>query len=689
MNTSTSTALSKSPPVCLVFGASGEQGRAVVEGMTDSNVTTFGFTRETHDAYLTDALGATLYTGDVQNPDDVLQALLTTKATCIFFVTTTELPSEVGQTSGCSDAAAAEYQVIVEFFHLLKQAYEQDGIARHVVMSTRDNVQKLNREILEATGDLWIDPLDDGSIVPHYTSKGRGGEYGMEYLKNISNLKLTLLTMPFFYSAFLGFFAPLPDESKTQWQLNACFGDGTNSIDMMGASDLAYIVPNIFAKPDEYEGVNLRLASERISMDAVALEFSDLYGKDVVYNPLSPEEVSALPFPQAPAMAQMFTFLGDPRALRHDLEGTYAAAFPRKPQTFKDWLLTHSDATAFQRVGLTLDSPDIHSVTVFGATSPEGRSVVKGLLNDSRKRYKIRATTRHVNGAAAKQLVALDPSRIEIVFADFDNMESCLAAVNGTEGAFLVTDFYEEAGGDMETEERHARNVIDACEASQTVKHLVFSTFESVEEMNRVFGLGMASPSVAQLDAKARAAAYARTKKLSVTYILMPCYSELFFDRIEKRTSDDGGDKYVLTLPLKNDTKVMCMSIDDLGPAVANVFDSYQVYAGHEIGLVTDFVTISEVKDMINEVFMQGETDETHDSPMRLETEDVTSYLEPRDTYMKDLGQMFAYMAHTDAVKQRHSIAKTMKLVPSALPLRRWIEANVDNVAFREKLGLR
>jgi hypothetical protein len=56
---------------------------------------------------------------------------------------------------------------------------------------------------------------------------------------------------------------------------------------------------------------------------------------------------------------------------------------------------------------------------------------------------------------------------------------------------------------------------------------------------------------------------------------------------------------------------------------------------------------------------------------------------------MKDLGPMFAYMAHSDAVKMRRSVAKTMKLIPSARPLRQWVEQNVDNVAFREKLGLR
>lgn len=677
----------------LVFGASGEQGRAVIEGLVERGYEpVYGFTRETSDRYLTDALGATLFTGDIQNPDHVRRALVETKAQAIFLVTTTELPAETTRTTLYSSLAEAEFQVIAEFFRLLDTVYQQDRLPRHVVFSTRDNVQRVVRELAEATGQTWIEPLDDGSVVPQYSAKGRGGEYAMDLLKDTPDLKLTLLTMPFLYSNFLGFFTPLPNETKTQWMLTACFGDGANKIDMMSAGDLEWIVPNVFAKPERYDGQNIRLVAERISMDQVAATFTDLFGKDVIYNPLTVDEVAALPFATAPAMAQMCNFLGDPRSLRHDLEATQQVTFPRKPQTFEDWLLTHSDSTAFKKVGLDYDAPEIKTVVVFGATSPEGMSVVKGLLKDERKEYKVRATTRHLDSPKAQALAMLD--RVEVVYADFDDIASCQRAADGADGAFLVTDFYVEAGQDMETEERHARNVIDACEASKTVKHLVFSTMESIEEMNSILGLGLASTTditgkegmVVQFDAKARAAAYARTKKLSVTYVFMPCFSETFFERIVRRPGD-GQDKFVLQLPLKDDTRVMCMSISDLGPAVANIFDSYQVYAGHEIGLVTDFVTVTEVRDIIEDVFRQSGNNTT----VAIETETLSTeeVLEAKDTYMKDLGQMFAYMAHTEAVKLRHSVAKTMKLVPSARPLRQWVEANIENESFREKLGLR
>lgn len=512
----------------------------------------------------------------------------------------------------------------------------------------------------------------------------------------------------------------------------ACCGtsnDGSSNptIDMMSVSDLSYIVPNIFANPQKYHLQNLRLVGEQLSMDTIAYIFSDIFGKDVIYNPLTPEEVTAALQSQytisTPCMVQMFQYISHvPESLRHDVALTRDLCFPRQPQTFRDWLLCHSESTAFQMVGLTMDAPEITYVTVFGATSPEGRSVIQGLLKDPRKVYRIRATTRHIESEAAQSIKTLDPDRIELIYADYDNIESCQDAVDGVDGVFLVTDFYVDAQKDMVIEERHARNVIDACEMSTTVKHLVFSTMESMSNMSRLLQEDHAlnhiiAPTTTTtpnddnenstsdsannpFDAKARAAAYARTKRLSVTYVLLPCYPQHFFDMIVSRPKTtsknneqhEGGDednsstdqpKFVMTIPLKDDTKVLCMNIDDLGPAVANIFDSYQVYAGHEIGLVTDFVSVAEVRDMINDVLLPEDN-------IVIETEEVTKdqWIEVKDTYMKDLGQLFVYMSHSDAVKNRHSIAKTMKLVPSARPLRQWIEQNINDGTFREKLGL-
>jgi len=245
----TSSNENNKPSSALVFGANTEQGRAVVEGLTDAGYDpVYAFTRETDPEalhYLTDGLGATLLShgGDLENPDHVRAAFLETRAPAIFLATSTELPTEVGQTSGFSDAAQSERQVLMLFVQWLVAAYEEDKVPRHLVLLTADNVQEANLRSLEETGELWIAPLQDGSIVPHFTAKAQGAAYAVEALSNYApHLKLTLLTLPFLYSNFLGFFAPLQDETGTQWNLTACFGDGSNKIDMMGSADLSRIV---------------------------------------------------------------------------------------------------------------------------------------------------------------------------------------------------------------------------------------------------------------------------------------------------------------------------------------------------------------------------------------------------------------------------------------------------------------
>jgi hypothetical protein len=155
----------------LVFGASGEQGRAVLEGFVDAGYSpVYGFTSNNdtvQDQYLSDALQCVILEGRLGNPVDVKKALISTKAQTIFLTTTTEMPGEVG--GGYVAAQEEEHDCILNFFTTLKQVFLEDGLPRTVVFSTQDNVQQLCRKHYEQTGEVWIEPLDDGSIVPHFS----------------------------------------------------------------------------------------------------------------------------------------------------------------------------------------------------------------------------------------------------------------------------------------------------------------------------------------------------------------------------------------------------------------------------------------------------------------------------------------------------------------------------------------
>jgi hypothetical protein len=82
-----------------------------------------------------------------------------------------------------------------------------------------------------------------------------------------------------------------------------------------------------------------------------------------------------------------------------------------------------------------------------------------------------------------------------------------------------------------------------ACEGH--LKHLVFSTMESVQNVNPQ----MPEKELLEFSPKERAAAYARSKSLSATFVLMPCYFDLFFDMMEKQVDEAGNTKLVLQAP--------------------------------------------------------------------------------------------------------------------------------------------
>lgn len=155
----------------LVFGASGEQGRAVLEGFVDAGYSpVYGFTSDNEtlqDPYLSDALQCVILEGSLGNTEDVRKALLSTKAQTIFLTTATQMPVEIGE--GYEAAQDEEYECIVGFFETLKKVYAEDKLSRTVVLSTQDNVEELCRKHRDETGEVWIEHLDDGSVVPHFS----------------------------------------------------------------------------------------------------------------------------------------------------------------------------------------------------------------------------------------------------------------------------------------------------------------------------------------------------------------------------------------------------------------------------------------------------------------------------------------------------------------------------------------
>ena len=122
-------------------------------------------------------------------------------------------------------------------------------------------------------------------------------------------------------------------------------------------------------------------------------------------------------------------------------------------------------------------------VLVCGATGRQGGAVARRLLGEG---WRVRALTRHPEGAAAR---GLRESRADVVGGDLDDAGSLRRALDGVEGVFGVTEFWEHG---FRAEVRQGKKLVDAAR-SVGVRHFVFS---SVGGTNRSSGHYKVGPSL-------------------------------------------------------------------------------------------------------------------------------------------------------------------------------------------------
>lgn len=111
-------------------------------------------------------------------------------------------------------------------------------------------------------------------------------------------------------------------------------------------------------------------------------------------------------------------------------------------------------------------------VTVFGATGAPGGSLVRALLADPARAWRVRAATRQAGGAAARALAELGA---EIIEADLDDAPTVRRALRGAHGAFFVT--HPWIGAQAAREQARAATLADAA-ALERVRHVLWSTLD-------------------------------------------------------------------------------------------------------------------------------------------------------------------------------------------------------------------
>ncbi|KAG8706638.1 hypothetical protein FRC11_008072 [Ceratobasidium sp. 423] len=202
-------------------------------------------------------------------------------------------------------------------------------------------------------------------------------------------------------------------------------------------------------------------------------------------------------------------------------------------------------------------------IAVCGATGTQGGSVISHLQLDGT--FVIRALTRKPSSPRAKEL---SESGVEVVYADYDQIETLISAFKGCYGVFAVTNWYEA----FERERDQGYNLVRAAKATN-IQHFVLSA-----DTND----------------------FLIASKLPRTSIYLAFYySNIFiFDALRKRT--DGAFQF--DLPFPTDSPIPSLSPCDVGGFVLAAFLDPAKWIGQDMRLCTEFITPREYATVFEEV---------------------------------------------------------------------------------------
>ncbi len=169
----------------------------------------------------------------------------------------------------------------------------------HVIWSTLDDTRK------------WI-PLTDDRMptlkekykVPHFDAKGESNHFFTDL-----GLPVTMLNTCFYWDNFIYF--GLGPKKGPDGKLAITLPMGDAKLPGIAAADIGKSALGIFKAGNKYIGKSIGIAGEHLTGTQIAETFSQVLGKEVVYNSVAPEVYRSFGFPGADDMGNMFQFKRD------------------------------------------------------------------------------------------------------------------------------------------------------------------------------------------------------------------------------------------------------------------------------------------------------------------------------------------------------------------------------------------
>jgi uncharacterized protein YbjT (DUF2867 family) len=288
------------------------------------------------------------------------------------------------------------------------------------------------------------------------------------------------------------------------------------------------------------------------------------------------------------------------------------------------------------------------TILVTGATGGQGGSVARHLLTAG---FQVRALTRNPDSDKAK---ALADAGAQVVAGDLADRASLDRALNGCDGAFGVTNFWEH----FAAEEEHGTNLIEAV-ADAGVDFFVLSTLPNAYDLS-----GQAL-SVPHFDIKAKLEQRARDTDTRTAFVHVAFYYENFLAFFPPRRQDDGS--FAFGFP-QGDTPLAAVAVEDLGGVVAPMFENTEGYAGQVVDVVGDVLPPAEYAETMSDVLGQRV---------------VYNHI-PREVFAEfdfpgadDLANMFDFYRRF-VTNSQPQLEQSRSLFPEIRTFRAWLEDSKD-----------
>jgi uncharacterized protein YbjT (DUF2867 family) len=214
-------------------------------------------------------------------------------------------------------------------------------------------------------------------------------------------------------------------------------------------------------------------------------------------------------------------------------------------------------------------------ILVTGATGQQGGAVARQLLRQPD--FAVRALTRDAGKPSARALAQLGA---ELMEGDLDDMASVKRALAGAYGCFSVLASME-AG--VESEVRQGKALAEAAQGAG-VKHFVYS---SVVSADRKTG-------IPHFESKAQIEDHIRKSNLAFT-ILRPA----FFMQNWYSYMRDPILNGTLPLPLKPQTRLQQISVDDIGAFALKAFQNPSQWQGRTAELAGEELSMAQVAETL------------------------------------------------------------------------------------------